>query len=217
MKTSGLPYTVYINRKLGVIIANATPEFVTPNGLSFFGFLVFIVGLFLLVQSSTHVDSILVVIIFLFQYAIDSADGVLARKRKVSSDIGEWLDHSLDGIRIPLLHIAVLIFFFKSDGYINIVELSAFSLSIIAMSGNYISNILKVKILSVRSGSYVEKMVGMRRIGIKLMLIPADFGIYYFIFLLLAFDFFVYFYLIWGVYFLLIFLMNYTLTYMKKL
>ena len=37
---------------------------------------------------------------FLFQYVLDSTDGILARLRKESSAAGEWLDHSLDGLRI---------------------------------------------------------------------------------------------------------------------
>ena len=94
MKLTGLPYTVYVNRKLGSMIANACPKSITPDSLTLLSFIVFLVACYLLVVSSDIVLSSLAVFLFLLQYALDSADGMLARLRNQSSKIGEWLDHS---------------------------------------------------------------------------------------------------------------------------
>lgn len=52
----------------------------------------------------------LVVAFFLvLGYALDSADGQLARLRGGGSPAGEWLDHTVDAAKINLLHLAVAI------------------------------------------------------------------------------------------------------------
>jgi phosphatidylglycerophosphate synthase len=42
-------------------------------------------------------------------YALDSADGQLARLRGGGTSFGEWLDHMVDASKISSLHLAVLI------------------------------------------------------------------------------------------------------------
>jgi phosphatidylglycerophosphate synthase len=42
-------------------------------------------------------------------YALDSADGQLARLRGGGSIAGEWLDHMVDCVKLSTLHLAVLI------------------------------------------------------------------------------------------------------------
>ena len=46
-------------------------------------------------------------------YALDSADGQLARLRGGGSPSGEWLDHMVDATKITSLHLAVLIGFYR--------------------------------------------------------------------------------------------------------
>ncbi|WP_049580297.1 CDP-alcohol phosphatidyltransferase family protein, partial [Streptomyces sp. SBT349] len=46
-------------------------------------------------------------------FALDSADGQLARLRGESSPAGEWLDHVVDCAKITALHAAVLISFHR--------------------------------------------------------------------------------------------------------
>ena len=46
-------------------------------------------------------------------YALDAADGQLARLRGGGSLSGEWLDHSVDSVKITALHLAVLIHFYR--------------------------------------------------------------------------------------------------------
>ena len=213
MKLTGLPYTVYINRKLGSMIANACPKSITPNSLTFISFIVFLIASYLLITSNNIVTSSLATILFLFQYALDSADGVLARLRNQSSKVGEWLDHSLDGLRIVILHIAVLVMLFVNNGMIGLIEILAVGISIISMSGNYIANQLKVFIIGTRSGELLNDFKSYKRILLKSLLIPADFGIYYMLFFFIHSSYFLEIYLLWGLYFFAIFLANMVTTY----
>ena len=46
-------------------------------------------------------------------YALDSADGQLARLRGGGSPAGEWLDHVFDCVKASTLHMAVLISWYR--------------------------------------------------------------------------------------------------------
>jgi phosphatidylglycerophosphate synthase len=48
-----------------------------------------------------------VVVGLLVAYALDSADGQVARVTGVSSRQGEWLDHVVDAARLPAFHLSV--------------------------------------------------------------------------------------------------------------
>jgi len=56
---------------------------------------------------------LLVTLSLVLGYALDSADGQLARLRGGGSTTGEWLDHIVDSVKITSLHIAVLITAFR--------------------------------------------------------------------------------------------------------
>jgi phosphatidylglycerophosphate synthase len=49
-----------------------------------------------------------VCLLLVFGYALDAADGQLARLRGGGSIAGEWLDHVVDAAKIASLHLAVL-------------------------------------------------------------------------------------------------------------
>ena len=59
---------------------------------------------------------ILVAVLLLVGYALDSADGQLARLRGGGSKSGEWLDHVVDATKIGVMHSAVLISFYRFSG-----------------------------------------------------------------------------------------------------
>jgi len=56
--------------------------------------------------------------LLLLGYALDSADGQLARLRGMSSTSGEWLDHMVDCAKISSMHLAVLVGLYRF-GYVN--------------------------------------------------------------------------------------------------
>lgn len=213
MKKGGLPYTVYINRPIGNYIAKLVPAFVTPNSITITSFLLFCGCVIAMPFVSNFTQSFVLTVAFLFQYALDSADGILARRRGMSSPIGEWLDHSLDGVRILVLHVAVLVTFFLNSNDFQGVHLFAVSLGIISMGGNFITNQLKVKILGVRSGDAIGNLNGLKWLLAKILFLPADSGVYYFCFALVHTTFFVHIYLAWSLYFFMIFMANFAFTF----
>ncbi|KPM57015.1 CDP-alcohol phosphatidyltransferase [Frankia sp. R43] len=104
-------YSRFVNRRLGRLFAAAgytaglTPNQVTAiSGLFTFG------GIALLAYARpTAPVGVAVCLALVIGYALDSADGQLARLRGGGSPVGEWLDHVCDSAKIPLLHLAVAV------------------------------------------------------------------------------------------------------------
>ena len=105
------PYSLYINRPLGRFLAAAafqarlTPNQVTVVSAIFTFTAIAIMAIF---PPSLGVGA-LVCLGLVLGYALDSADGQLARLRGGGSTVGEWLDHIIDAAKISSLHLAVLI------------------------------------------------------------------------------------------------------------
>ncbi len=109
---AGVPwYMRVVNRRLGrAIAAVAAPTRVSPDLLTAASFAAFLAGAALLVGVEPAVPSAVVATLLLqLGFALDSADGQLARLRGTGSSAGEWLDHVVDSARHLLLHVAVLI------------------------------------------------------------------------------------------------------------
>jgi phosphatidylglycerophosphate synthase len=54
-----------------------------------------------------------------FGFALDAADGQLARLRGGGSAAGEWLDHVIDCVKCSALHLAVLICWYRFFELVN--------------------------------------------------------------------------------------------------
>ena len=109
---TGAPaYSVYVNRPLGRVLAAASyragllPDQVTY--LSAVCSAVGIVALALLPPSWPLALAVSAALVL--GYALDAADGQLARLRGGGSPVGEWLDHMIDSAKISALHLAVLV------------------------------------------------------------------------------------------------------------
>lgn len=108
----GVPaYTRYVNRSWGRRLAAVSYlAGMTPNQVTVISGLVSGVGIVALaVLEPGPLSAGLVTLSLLLGYALDSADGQLARLRGGGSATGEWLDHVIDAARIPAMHIAVAI------------------------------------------------------------------------------------------------------------
>jgi phosphatidylglycerophosphate synthase len=112
-KTSkGAPaYSLYVNRPLGRVFAAAAYQVgLTPNQVTYISACFSFLGIALLaILPATWLVGLLVCLILVLGYALDSADGQLARLRGGGSTVGEWLDHMIDSAKISSLHLAVLI------------------------------------------------------------------------------------------------------------
>ncbi|HLT61018.1 MAG TPA: CDP-alcohol phosphatidyltransferase family protein [Microlunatus sp.] len=109
------PYSLFINRPVGrVFAATAYLIGLTPNqvtGLSALCTFASIGALALLPPSWWL--GIAVGIGLMIGYALDSADGQLARLRGGGSPDGEWLDHMIDSVKVVAVHLVVLVAWYR--------------------------------------------------------------------------------------------------------
>lgn len=104
-------YSRYINRRIGRYLAAAAYLLgLTPNQVTALSALCSAAGIAVLgTVRPGPLTGVLVTGLLLLGYALDSADGQLARLRGTSSMAGEWLDHMVDCAKICAMHLAVLI------------------------------------------------------------------------------------------------------------
>ena len=119
-KTSkGAPaYSRLVNRPFGrLLAASAHVIGLTPNQVTCISALVTFSGIALIaLVEATAVISVTAAGLLVIGYALDAADGQLARLRGGGSVAGEWLDHVVDAIKIASLHTSVLINWYRFEG-----------------------------------------------------------------------------------------------------
>lgn len=112
-KTSkGAPaYSRYVNRRLGRYLAAAAyARGMTPNQVTFLSAICTFSAILLLALHAPELwTAVVVAVLLALGYALDSADGQLARLTGTGSPAGEWLDHVVDAVKIATLHVAVLL------------------------------------------------------------------------------------------------------------
>ena len=116
--SQGAPaYSRFVNRPLGRLLAalafhaGLTPNMVTALSAAFtFGGIAVIAA-----GTPSPTTAIVVTLCLVLGYALDAADGQLARLRGGGSPAGEWLDHMVDATKMSSLHLAVLISLYRSD------------------------------------------------------------------------------------------------------
>ncbi|HZK59621.1 MAG TPA: CDP-alcohol phosphatidyltransferase family protein [Cryobacterium sp.] len=109
---SGVPaYTRWVNRRLARFAAAAAYSAGwTPNAVTAASAVLSFAALALMVTVPTTAPlGIAVGVLLAAGYVLDSADGQVARLGGRGSVAGEWLDHVVDAIRTPALHLATLI------------------------------------------------------------------------------------------------------------
>jgi phosphatidylglycerophosphate synthase len=104
-------YSLLVNRPLGRIFAAGAHQLgLTPNHVTIISAIFTFGGIVALAALRPGIPAALVVTgALVLGYALDASDGQLARLRGGGSLSGEWLDHSIDSVKIATLHLAVLI------------------------------------------------------------------------------------------------------------
>ena len=111
----GPPYSLFVNRPLGRVFAAAAYRLGrTPDQVTYLSALFTFAGIagIALARPSLLVG-VLVALALVVGYALDSADGQLARLRGGGSMAGEWLDHTIDSVKVVVVHVAVLVSFYR--------------------------------------------------------------------------------------------------------
>ncbi|GII99192.1 CDP-alcohol phosphatidyltransferase-like enzyme [Sediminihabitans luteus] len=114
--SSGAPaYSRFVNRPLGrPLAAGAAVLGMTPTQVTLVSALFTFAGILTIaVHEPTLVSSLVVTLLLVLGYALDSADGQLARLTGTGSLAGEWLDHFFDALKAAAIHAAVLVSWFR--------------------------------------------------------------------------------------------------------
>jgi phosphatidylglycerophosphate synthase len=108
-------YSIYVNRPVGrrfaaaAYLAGLTPNAVTAISAAFTFAAIAVIAL----VPPTPLVGIGIGLLLMTGYALDAADGQLARLRGGGSPAGEWLDHVVDAAKLSTLHLAVLVGWFR--------------------------------------------------------------------------------------------------------
>ncbi|MHA1977032.1 MAG: CDP-alcohol phosphatidyltransferase family protein [Candidatus Hodarchaeales archaeon] len=103
-------FTLRLHRHLSTQLVEAIDpfSFVTPNRITWFGFLLAVLsGVILAIAGNDIRWLLLASIIYWISAIMDCVDGQLARKRGISSKTGEWLDFVLEGGKGIFLWMAI--------------------------------------------------------------------------------------------------------------
>jgi phosphatidylglycerophosphate synthase len=182
-------YSRFVNRKAGRLLAavafhaGLTPNVVTAISAAFSA-----TGIAVLALVAPSWRSGLVVAGCLaLGYALDSADGQLARLRGGGSAAGEWLDHMVDAVKASSLHLAVLIGLYRFGDLDSrawlLVPLGYCVVDAVLYFGTMLNDALRAQHgVPIRSQQRGERAGVLR----SLLVLPTDYGLLCCVFVLLG-------------------------------
>ena len=173
-------YSRFVNRPLGrPLAALAAALGMTPTQVTIVSAATTFTGIVCIAALPPSLGSALAVAALLvLGYALDSADGQLARLNGTSSISGEWLDHLVDATKTPAVHIAVLICWFRFFDFSPEWLLVPLLYSVVAtiMFFGFISTDLLRRLHA--TGNPPAPVSGWRSSALySLAVLPADYGI----------------------------------------
>ncbi|MGO3152263.1 MAG: CDP-alcohol phosphatidyltransferase family protein [Galactobacter sp.] len=171
---AGVPaYMRWVNRRAGrVIAAGAGRMGLTPNMVTGISALLSGLGLVLVIVFEPHVwTGVLAALLLAAGFAFDSADGQLARLTGAGGPAGEWLDHVVDAIRTPTVHlcVAAAMLLYREDLRWAVIVAACFA---VLSVGQFMSQILAEQLAKQR-GARAEEGNGKLKSWI---LLPNDTG-----------------------------------------
>lgn len=209
-KPSGLLYTRYINRPLAWQLTKRLKNF-EPNHVSIFAFIFFIFTLLLVGKPDNLLLSTLLYFCLSLNYVLDSSDGQISRLMSKGSALGEWLDHSLDGLKMLILHaytISIIMPGFNGGSILLFLPM----ISVLSL---FIVGLLKDKIFQ-KDKSEINKAENAFSIR-NIVLFPADYGIFIIIYItLFNLEIFTSLYIAYGVYITAILSIQLLMTYVTE-
>jgi|tagenome__1003787_1003787.scaffolds.fasta_scaffold20969813_2 phosphatidylglycerophosphate synthase len=173
-------YSRFVNRRLGRLLAAlAFHAGLTPNMVTGISAVVTATGIALLalVPPSITIGSTVAGCLVL-GYALDSADGQLARLRGGGSPAGEWLDHMVDAVKASSLHLAVLIGLYRftdlDSGALLLVPLGYCVVDAVLYFGTMLNDALRAQHGVATRAQQRGERPGVVR---SLLVLPTDYGL----------------------------------------
>ena len=189
--SKGAPaYSRFVNRRAGRYFAAVAFRLgLTPNAVTAISALFSFIGIALLtLVPPSWLLGVGVMLALAIGYALDSADGQLARLRGGGSTSGEWLDHMIDATKISSLHLAVLIsayrfFDFDRPAWL-LVPIGFTVVSAVSFFGMILNEQLERR-AALTTGATRNRPQATSALR-SLLVIPTDYGLLCLIFLLLG-------------------------------
>ncbi len=169
-------YTLFVNRPAGrVLAALAYRVGATPNQLTVLGALFTFPALaaVALVRPGPGL-SVGVCAALAVGFALDAADGQLARTQRSGSLSGEWLDHVLDCVKLVTVHLVVLVSFYRFFSLPDPAFLLAPMLFELAAVVIFFAGILTEQLKRQTAAPAPARPVPALR---SLLLLPVDYGV----------------------------------------
>lgn len=181
-------YSRFVNRRLGRRLAalafalGMTPNQVTVVSSAFT--VAAIVGIPFV--GTSFLNGFLISAGLLLGYALDSADGQLARLRGGGSPAGEWLDHVLDSVKSATIHVAVLLHLVRREAVDEVLLLVPLLFSVVA--NVWFFTVILTGQLRERHGDTAAPPPGAVRAPVlrSLAALPTDYGLLCVVFVVLT-------------------------------
>lgn len=177
-RAKGAPaYSVYVNRPVGRVFAAVAYRIgLSPNGVTAVSAVFTFSGILVLaLVDPSWWTGLVVWLLLAIGYALDSADGQVARLRGGGSLAGEWLDHFIDAIKIVSLPIATAIGLYRFSGLPTLYVLVPLAFAVCATAtffGMILNDLLKAS-KGIASSAQQGGGGALRSI----VLLPVDYGI----------------------------------------
>ncbi|MBE6481633.1 MAG: CDP-alcohol phosphatidyltransferase family protein [Actinomyces ruminicola] len=176
---AGAPlYSRLINRPAGRVLAAIAHRLgMTPDQVTAVSACCTYAGIVLLaVWRPSVLTCVVTSLLLMLGYALDSADGQLARLRHGGSRAGEWLDHVADVIKLSTIHGAVAI------GLFRFAELTTPTLLLVPLAFGAVQNIhffsyILTYQLRYAGGTPLAKDEGRAGVVKSLLSVPTDYGL----------------------------------------
>ena len=173
-------YSRFVNRPLGRLFAAlAFHAGLTPNAVTAVSAALTATGIALLALVPPSPPMALAVAgCLVLGYALDAADGQLARLRGGGSPAGEWLDHMVDAAKIASLHLALLVGLYRFAPLGRTAWLLVplgFSVAAVVL---FFATLLN-EALRAQHGAATRALPSARRPGVlrSLLAAPTDYGV----------------------------------------
>lgn len=186
---AGVPaYTRWVNRGLGrVVAALAAAVGLGANAVTLISAVVSVAGLVVIVAAPREIwAGVVAGPLLALGYVLDSADGQVSRLTRTSSPAGEWLDHVVDAMRTPMLHmaVAVALLWHGSGQQFSYIPYLSLAFAVVVV-GQFMSQVL-AKQLSARFGVESTSPAS-GGYGQSILLLPIDMGVMCWMFVLWGF------------------------------
>ncbi|TFV53002.1 CDP-alcohol phosphatidyltransferase family protein [Blastococcus sp. TF02A-35] len=182
-------YSRFVNRRAGrVLAALAFHARLTPNAVTGVSAVATFTGIALLalVPPSWALGAAVTACLAL-GYALDAADGQLARLRGGGSPAGEWLDHMVDAVKTVTLHLAVLVGLYRFEtvdrGALLLLPLGFAVVAVVHFFATLLNEALRTQ-HGVRTRSTAD--AGRPSVLRSLLVVPTDYGLLCWVFVLLG-------------------------------